>query len=459
MLKLSCMVPCAAVVVSVSLGACSDDTVLPPTPATITMSGATTVSPGVESDTVIALVSSADSRPVPGVALTWTIDDPTADLIVVDATTNAAGRARAVVRGGTVLYGQDITVSAANLPTARRLLTMTTGRPRGPIMGSTANQPFCDVAADGRLLCEGNGAPEQILAGPVTAVVNAGDQPCALLSNGRVACHFSGETAWREIPGTHPPLVSIALSAEGTVAPGTCGLDADGQAWCWGPSGPRFLQPTGSPAWTTVQPLPTALRFRQLSVSGDNICGVLLGDDEVWCWGNSEGGILGTAVAAAGEPRQIADLPPSTSVHLANFAAACAHGTDRLVRCWGNPFNDGLGRGLPSNAGPMPTPQPISGVGVALSVGSVGNGFAVVDTNGRLYLWGRIPSSTSPNQPVPIRFAPAATFMAVRTARGLACGSISDGRGVCFPTGQAIQHAVFEGNTESFRLHTAVPNW
>jgi hypothetical protein len=184
-----------------------------------------------------------------------------------------------------------------------------------------------------------------------------------------------------------------------------------------------------------------------------------LGDDEVWCWGNSEGGILGTAVAAAGEPRQIADLPPSTSVHLANFAAACAHGTDRLVRCWGNPFNDGLGRGLPSNAGPMPTPQPISGVGVALSVGSVGNGFAVVDTNGRLYLWGRIPSSTSPNQPVPIRFAPAATFMAVRTARGLACGSISDGRGVCFPTGQAIQHAVFEGNTESFRLHTAVPNW
>ena len=74
----------------------------------------------------------------------------------------------------------------------------------------------------------------------------------------------------------------------------TCGLTADGSAYCWGYNGWGMLaRPTGTSQSATPVLISSTLRFRTLSAGAEHICGIAM-DDRAYCWGANGDGQFGT---------------------------------------------------------------------------------------------------------------------------------------------------------------------
>jgi alpha-tubulin suppressor-like RCC1 family protein len=74
----------------------------------------------------------------------------------------------------------------------------------------------------------------------------------------------------------------------------TCGLTADGQAYCWGLGNEGQLG-AGSRASAKTGPVPVVggLRFASLSAGTNHVCGVSV-EGRAYCWGGGAEGQLGT---------------------------------------------------------------------------------------------------------------------------------------------------------------------
>lgn len=75
-----------------------------------------------------------------------------------------------------------------------------------------------------------------------------------------------------------------------------CGLDLEGQAWCWGHAGAGKLG-LGEPFVHQAVPGKVLTEQRFVSLAGGNarICG-LTASDELWCWGANNRGVFGPTV-------------------------------------------------------------------------------------------------------------------------------------------------------------------
>src|SRR5207244_1965993 len=71
-----------------------------------------------------------------------------------------------------------------------------------------------------------------------------------------------------------------------------CGVDAQGQAYCWGDNGSGQLGTGNNTFATTPQATNTALHFTQLTAGQDHTCGVTT-NHEVACWGFNGSGQVG----------------------------------------------------------------------------------------------------------------------------------------------------------------------
>ena len=79
----------------------------------------------------------------------------------------------------------------------------------------------------------------------------------------------------------------------------SCGIDASGQAYCWGAIN-RSLIPKA---------LDTPARFTQIAAAQSHACGVSE-DEAVWCWGSGPDGQLG-AVLDSAQGGTVQQLVPS----------------------------------------------------------------------------------------------------------------------------------------------------
>jgi alpha-tubulin suppressor-like RCC1 family protein len=264
------------------------------------------------------------------------------------------------------------------------------------------------------------------VAGGLTfsSIAAAGLHTCAITGAGVAYCwghNADGETGIGLTDGVTytPTAVQTALRFTSISAAygETCGLIADGHAFCWGDNGYGQLG-DGS---TTVRTAPSAvsggLRFSVVSTGGAFACGLAVGDGAAYCWGVDQFGQLGSA---AGPCDAYQDIMPCSPQPVAvaggiRFVAvsagggqACGLTSAGAAYCWGYNAEGQLGAGFMDGGAAAvthPVPLPVVG-GHTFATVIAGEGSTCgLTTAGELYCWGLLPAPHGP-QGLPMSAVP-----------------------------------------------------
>ena len=151
-------------------------------------------------------------------------------------------------------------------------------------------------------------------------------------------------------------LVLTTIVASGT---NTCGLDASGAAWCWGSN--NFGQLGNGTTSNARQPVPTKVdtdvAFEALTVGSADTCG-LDADGAAWCWGRNDAGQVGDGTNTERPvPTKVAGGQVLTAIE-SGTRHTCAIDTDGAALCWGANGTAQLGDGSRNDA---PTPVSVRG--------------------------------------------------------------------------------------------------
>ena len=148
---------------------------------------------------------------------------------------------------------------------------------------------------------------------------------CGLEANGSAWCWGYGSFGNGNPPIRHltpvqvtsvPPFVALALGA-----PQACGLTASGETWCFGEQTPPARVASGHV-------------FTAITGGLDHFCG-LEADGEVWCWGRNTFGQLGDgSTVTRTSPVKVVSSRSFVAV-AGQTAGTCALATDQTAWCWG----------------------------------------------------------------------------------------------------------------------------
>ena len=239
-------------------------------------------------------------------------------------------------------------------------------------------------------------------AGTATAgqTLSSGNTSCAIDNSGAAWCwgpSYDGElgngSTASATTGTPTQVVGgHVFSQISTGDRGSCALDIDGTAWCWGNSYDGRLgngststnQHTGTPSQVLGNHV-----FRQISVGSTTSCAIDTAGD-AWCWGDSYNGKLGngsTQTANTGTPSQVVGGHEFHEISVGT-QVVCALDTDGAAWCWGTSYNGRLGNGSTAEGANTGTPSQVVGNHVfgQISVGYYNT--CAIDTNGATWCWG-----------------------------------------------------------------------
>jgi hypothetical protein len=175
----------------------------------------------------------------------------------------------------------------------------------------------------------------------------------------------------------------------------TCGLTADGDAYCWGGNwngqlGAQCFETCDGWACSTAPLLVSGgHEFVSLAIGVAHTCG-LTASGEGYCWGANEAGQFGNgAIADASEafytPVAVEGGHSFVSI-VAAYSFTCALTGDGQAYCWG--LNMSLQLGIGVNTGLVPRPTPVVG-GHEFQALAAGNYHACgLTTAGEMYCWG-----------------------------------------------------------------------
>lgn len=181
----------------------------------------------------------------------------------------------------------------------------------------------------------------------------------------------------------------------------TCGVTTDGRAFCWGSNltGQLGSEPaarcfSGTPCAVVPAAVQTERRFVSISAGADHACAVAA-TGESYCWGRNTTGALGVGdtisqrapLRAVAGGHRFASLSPG-------FGGSCGITVEGAAYCWGNRDGGQLGTEAPS-AGCGADRDYCSAVPLPVAGGSswkqidVGVGFSCgVRSDGAVYCWG-----------------------------------------------------------------------
>ncbi|MCC6622705.1 MAG: hypothetical protein IT385_15690 [Deltaproteobacteria bacterium] len=291
--------------------------------------------------------------------------------------------------------------------------------------------PEPDPCGAGCFACERDGCD------PIVDLTVSRLGACALLASGQPVCW--GQPSYGALGmGLHglahrppfrvddrPPLVALELAASHA-----CGLDAAGDAWCWGatyhgvPAGDRRAHV----AFEATGPRVEGARALALGPLG-SAC-ALVGDG-VFCWGLRLDGVESDEVGAsfASTPERVPDLivSPDATLSVGAFSACVwDREADRLA-CFGANGRGQLGAGADAPGGLAPREVTRAWGASPIVALALGSHHACVVAGATLWCWGALDQIT----PEPVAVATdLPTVHALAAGRDLTCAIVGDAREV-----------------------------
>jgi alpha-tubulin suppressor-like RCC1 family protein len=187
-----------------------------------------------------------------------------------------------------------------------------------------------------------------------------------------------------------PPWTEVSVGASDT-----CGIRADGSLWCWGANTYGQLG-TGEHASRMDVPQPVTRPARggwaSVSAGAAHTCATRT-NGNLWCWGASTLGQLGTGEHASrmDVPQQVTHPARGGWASVsAGGAHTCATRTDNTLWCWGaNTYGQlGTGTTIPARK-PRPVTHPARGGWVSVNAGDSYTCAIRVPTERTPWCWGR----------------------------------------------------------------------
>lgn len=259
-----------------------------------------------------------------------------------------------------------------------------------------------------------------------------------------------GIGSYDNVPHRLAQQVATTLSLD-TVASGdrhSCGLTADGQAYCWGggyngqlgTNDTTYCDILGERCNTAPKPAATAVRFSRLSVGTDHTCG-LAADGTAYCWGANESGQLGDGTTVDRSlPTPVMGGLAFMQLSAGNFHT-CGLTESGLAYCWG--INDAGLLGTGGTPTESSVPVAVAG-GLTFTVLSAGSGHTCgLVADGTLYCWGsnsrlQLGTRDSVSVKAPRSFL-TLKFLSVSVGVNYTCGIALDSLAYCWGENNANQ--------------------
>ena len=171
----------------------------------------------------------------------------------------------------------------------------------------------------------------------------------------------------------------------------SCGLTAEGRAYCWGRNNAGQLGDSTTTDRATPVPVVGGLTFLQISTGGEHTCAVS-SDDEPLCWGGNQHGQLGTGTRGnTPHPRRVGG--ESGKMRAVQIAAGGSHtcmtqkhwDKQHRAMCWGKNDQGQLGTMTPGDAA---LPGETFGVIQYLSIAAGDLHSCGATEEGKVFCWG-----------------------------------------------------------------------
>ncbi len=436
---------------------------------------------GTTALTVVA--SNAAGQSVTGQPIQWSTSDPAIATVsgtgVVTGVAPGTATITASVSG--VRGTTTITVTAVPLGTAPPLFSIAPNS-HTCALAATGSAYCWGNGFLGNGTSSGSNTPVPVSGGNVfITIVSGSNHSCALTAAGIAMCWGSNDngqlgdgsaiarTAPVAVAGGHTFASLFASNAT------TCALTSDGTAYCWGFNRSGQLG-NGSESEINSNPatVSTNMKFVRLTLGDVHTCG-LTADGAAYCWGDNQVGQLGVGTVSNAcswtvGPYQCAltPVPVQTTQRFVTISAGGSHScgltSGGQAYCWGKTQGTlagdtyGLGDGTTTNS---PTPIPVAN-GMSFSTITAGNQFTcALAVAGSAFCWGRnangtLGDGTGTSQLSPVTVSGGYTFGLIMSGYQTTCGRLaSDGSIYCWGLGP-----LGDGSTNGFSsspVRVAIP--
>jgi alpha-tubulin suppressor-like RCC1 family protein len=228
-------------------------------------------------------------------------------------------------------------------------------------------------------------------------------------------------------------------------------ISFSGAMYCWGNNSSGQLGNGTTTNSTTPSLVAGGLVFSAVSVGGKHVCGEIVGNIDLYCWGDNSSGQLGNGTmtnssvpvpVTTGIYNILMQYPSAGASH--TCAGAAGHNGFEMYSaavCWGDNSSGQLGNGTTTNSAvPVATntyvgPQFSAGTLFTCAYTAALPGVSCFGNNGS----GQLGNGTTTNSPLPVIVASALTFETVSAGDSHTCGLSLYGIAFCWGNNSSEQ--------------------